>query len=138
MARYPLNLPALLKQEAEEFAVRQGVSLNQFILWALSEKVGGLKQLLDDPTFPQVTYRRSGTGAPVAVVRGSGIRVATLAIAHEVWGWDARRIAAEYGITEGEANGALAFHMAHRAEIDATIAANEQAGAPSAPPDAVV
>lgn len=46
MARYPLNLPAALKAEAEHIAKEQGVSLNQFILWALAEKVGALKQRL--------------------------------------------------------------------------------------------
>ena len=44
MSRYALNLPVQLKQEAEQWAVKQGVSLNQFILWAVSEKVGELKQ----------------------------------------------------------------------------------------------
>jgi hypothetical protein len=57
-----------------------------------------------------------------------------VAIAHEVWGWDARRIAAEYGITEGEVAGALAFYAAHRDEVNAGIAADEQAGAPNAHP----
>ena len=32
MARYPLNLPEQLKREAEQWAVDQGISLNQFIL----------------------------------------------------------------------------------------------------------
>ena len=58
MARYPLNLPAKLKQEAEQWAADQGVSLNQFILWSVAEKVGALKQNLDDPAFPRITYRR--------------------------------------------------------------------------------
>jgi len=49
MARYPLNLPLRLKQEAEKWAANQGVSLNQFILWSVAEKVGALKQDLDDP-----------------------------------------------------------------------------------------
>ena len=31
MARYPLNLPAQLKTEAEKWAANQGVSLNQFL-----------------------------------------------------------------------------------------------------------
>jgi len=35
MGRYPLNLPAQLKREAEEWAASQGVSLNQFIMWAV-------------------------------------------------------------------------------------------------------
>jgi predicted HicB family RNase H-like nuclease len=32
MARYSLNLPMQLKQEAEKWAANQGVSLNQFIV----------------------------------------------------------------------------------------------------------
>ena len=55
MARYPLNLPQQLKQEAESWAQKQGISLNQFILWATAEKVGALNQQLDDLQFPQIT-----------------------------------------------------------------------------------
>jgi predicted HicB family RNase H-like nuclease len=40
--RYSLNLPIDLKQDAEEAAQRQGVSLNQLILWSLAEKVTAL------------------------------------------------------------------------------------------------
>ncbi len=58
MSRYPLNLPTQLKQEAETLAAQQGVSLNQFVLWAVAEKVGALSKKLDDPAFPQITYRR--------------------------------------------------------------------------------
>jgi hypothetical protein len=64
MARYPLNLPARLKQDAEKWANDQGVSLNQFILWSVAEKVGALKQNLDDPAFRRVTYRRGASGQP--------------------------------------------------------------------------
>ena len=39
-ARVSLNLPKSLKTAAEEFAVKEGVSLNQFIALALAEKVG--------------------------------------------------------------------------------------------------
>src|SRR5688572_15288170 len=86
MARYPLNLPPHLKQSAEALAEDQGISLNQFILWALAEKVVALSQRLDDPAFPHVTYRRGAAGAPTPVVRGSGIRVQTLATAARRWG----------------------------------------------------
>ena len=75
MARYPLNLPVQLKTTAEQCATQQGVSLNQFILWAVSEKVGELKQQLDDPAFPHVTYRRGASGQPMPALRGAGIRV---------------------------------------------------------------
>ena len=77
MARYPLNLPARLKHEAERWAANQGVSLNQFILWAVAEKVGALKQELDAPAFPHVTYRRGAAGQPNPVLRGIGVRVQT-------------------------------------------------------------
>jgi hypothetical protein len=39
-SRVSLNLPASLKAAAEEYAERDGVSLNQFISMALAEKVG--------------------------------------------------------------------------------------------------
>lgn len=39
-ARVSLNLPTSLKTAAEEFAEKEGVSLNQFIALALAEKVG--------------------------------------------------------------------------------------------------
>lgn len=125
MARYPLNLPTQLKQEAEQYAGEQGVSLNQFILWAVSEKVGGLKQQLDEPAFPLVTYRRGAGGQPVAVLRGTGLRVQTIVTAARQWGMAPARIADEYGIGEAQVREALAFYQAHRQEIDASIAAEQ-------------
>ena len=73
MARYPLNLPVQLKKEAEQWAASQGVSLNQFIMWSVAEKVGALRQGLNDPDFPQITYRRGGgSHADIAWHRGQG------------------------------------------------------------------
>lgn len=39
-ARVSLNLPQSLKAAAEDFAEKEGVSLNQFIALALAERVG--------------------------------------------------------------------------------------------------
>lgn len=122
MARYPLNLPQQLKQEAELWAQRQGVSLNQFILWATAEKVGALNQQLDDPEFPQVTYRRGVTGLPVPVIRGTGIRVQTIVIAHQEWQMTVAEIAGEYGLAKKQIDEVLAFYHAHQAEIDGLLA----------------
>jgi hypothetical protein len=44
MTRYALNLPDALKRDAELLAKEQDVSLNQFILWSVAEKVGALLQ----------------------------------------------------------------------------------------------
>jgi uncharacterized protein (DUF433 family) len=125
MARYPLNLPAKLKQEAEQWAANQGVSLNQFILWSVAEKVGNLKQSLDDPVFPRVTYRRGAAGQPVPTLRGTGIRIRTIVVAAQRWDLTPDQIAAEYGLTEAQVKEALAFYEAHRAEIDADSAVEQ-------------
>jgi len=44
MTPYTLNLPIQLQQEAEKLAALQGISLDEFILWAVAEKVAALKQ----------------------------------------------------------------------------------------------
>ena len=122
MTRYALNLPKQLKQEAEKWAAEQGVSLNQFILWAVAEKVGALSQRLDDPAFPHVTYRRGASGQPGPVLRGTALRVQTLVAATQAWGMDSARLAAEYNIPEARVQEALAFYAAHSQEIDQALA----------------
>lgn len=130
MSRYPLNLPVDLKQAAEDYAAEQGVSLNQFIMWAVAEKVGALRQRLDDPNFPHITYRRGAAGIPTPVIRGTGIRVQTVAVAAEHWQMAPAEIAAEYELSAAQVEAALAFYAAHRAEIEQAIAA-EQAQQPA-------
>ena len=125
MARYPLNLPAQLKQEAEKWATKQGVSFNQFVMWAVAEKVGALRQSLDDPAFPRVTYRRGAAGQPTPVIRGTGIRIQTVVVATQQWELTPAQTAAEYDLTKTQVDDALAFYQAHRAEIDAAIAAEQ-------------
>jgi uncharacterized protein (DUF433 family) len=125
MPRYPLSLPKDLKREAEVVAKVQGVSLNQFILWAVSEKLGALKQQMDDPSFPRVTYRRGASGVPTAVLRGTGIRVQTLVVAHQNWKLAPREVARQFGIGLNEVKEALSFYEEHREEIDRSIASEE-------------
>ena len=125
MARYPLNLPAQLKEEAKRWAADQGVSLNQFILWAVSEKVGSLSRQLDDPAFPHVTYRRGASGQPVPVLRGTSIRVQTVVVAAQQWELSPAQIADEYGVTVAQVEDAMGFAEGHRQEIEAGIAAEQ-------------
>jgi uncharacterized protein (DUF433 family) len=125
MAQYSLNLPSQLKQEAEKWAENQGVSLDEFILWAVAEKVGVLKEQLNEQTFLNITYRRGASGQLLPVVRGTNLRVQTVVIAAQQWGLSPNEIAAEYGLSEAQVNEALAFYAAHRSEIDAAIAAEQ-------------
>jgi uncharacterized protein (DUF433 family) len=139
MARYTLNLPVQLKQDAETWAAQQGVSLNQFILWAVAEKVGSLSHRLDDSVFPHITYRRGASGQPTAVVRGTGIRVQTLVVATQTWGLTPAQAATEYDLPVAQVEEALAFYVAHQGEIDAALAADAKReaaahGTPTAAP----
>ena len=124
MTRYALNLPVYLKQEAEEWATRQGISLNQFIMWSVADKVASLRQSVDDPKFPGVTYRRDDSGSVTPVLRGSGLRVQTLVV-DTLHGLTPTQIAAEYDLEPGRVAEALAFYAAHTAEIDANIQAEQ-------------
>jgi len=125
MDSHPVTLPIQLQQEAEQWATHQGLSLDQFILWAVAEKVASLRHQLNDPTFPWITYRRGSSGQLIPVISGTGIRVQTLAIATHHWGWTPTQIAEEYGLTEIQVNEALGFYAAHRTEIDGAIATEQ-------------
>ncbi|MBT3391568.1 MAG: DUF433 domain-containing protein [Chloroflexi bacterium] len=126
MSRYPLNLPGQLKKEAEQFASEQGVSLNQFIMWAVAEKVGALSQTLDDPQFPQITYRRGAAGIPTPVIRGTSLRAQTIVVASQNWELSIEEIASEYDLTKSQVQETLDFYQEHQDEIDAAIAAEEK------------
>jgi uncharacterized protein (DUF433 family) len=124
MSRYALNLPVNLKREAEELAEQQGISLNQFIMWSVSEKVAALRQELDDPDFPGITYRRGASGWVTPVLRGTGIRVQTI-VTDIKDGQSTEQIASEYELKQERIREAQAFYNAHRLEIDASIIAEQ-------------
>lgn len=125
MTSHTLNLPVQLQQEAEKLATLQGISFDQFILWAVAEKVATLNQRNDDRTFPQITYVRGASGELIPVLRGTRLRVQTVVIAAQKWDLSAKEIATEYDISEVQVNEVLAFYAAHSQEIDASIAAEQ-------------
>ncbi len=120
MTRYALSLPVDLKREAECLAKEQGVSLNQFILWSVAEKVSDLRRRLDDPRFPGITYRVGASGQPTPVLRGTGLRVQTVVVDVRQ-GLNVEQIADEYDLKPKQIKETLEFYAAHRAEIDAAI-----------------
>jgi uncharacterized protein (DUF433 family) len=130
--RYSLNLPVDLKQEAEEVAEQQGVSLNQLILWSLSEKVTSLKSKIDDPNFPSVTYKLDSTNQLVPIIKGAGIRVQTIVIAFHDWHETIPNIARQYSLTEKTVKEVLSFYAAHKKAVDALIESNNESGIPDA------
>lgn len=120
MTRYALNLPIDLKREAEEIASKQGISLNQFIMWSVAEKVAVMRQL-EDPKFPLIEYRHGASGWATPVLRGTGIRVQTVAVAVEKFKEKPEDFAKDYEVDVAKVREALQFYRAHKAEIDANI-----------------
>jgi uncharacterized protein (DUF433 family) len=122
MTRYALNLPVDLKQEAEALAKKQGVSLNQFIMWSVAEKVVSMRNQLDDPKFPLITYVRGGASDyPLPVLRGTRIRVQTVAVAVNEHKEKPEKFAENYGVEVSQVREALGFYDAHKWEIDQNI-----------------
>jgi len=121
MAANPIHLPLQLQQEAEQWAANQGIPLEQFILWAVAEKVTALKSQFADPAFPEIAYRQGASGQPSPVVRGTGIRVQAIVIATHQWGLSIEQLAEEYGLSAAQIQEALAFYNAHQPEIDSAI-----------------
>lgn len=79
--------------------------------------------LPDDPRFPGIIYRYGASGVATPVLRRTGLRVQTLVIDVYQSGMTPDQVAAEYDLPEARIIEALAFYNAHRAEIDAFIAA---------------
>ncbi len=104
-------------------AILQGISFDQFILWAVAEKVATLKQRNDDRAFPEITYVRGASGELLPVLRGTWLRVQTVVVAAQKWGFSPNQIAIEYHLSETQVNDVSAFYAAHSQEIDASIAA---------------
>lgn len=122
--RYSLNLPVDLKRDAEKIAKQQGVSLNQLILWSLTEKVASLKTILDDANFPAITYKLDTENQPVPILRSRGIRVQTIVIAADHWKESEEEIAKQYDLPVMVVKEALSFYQAHKTTIDALIKEN--------------
>ena len=125
--RYSLNLPIGLKQDAEQMAEQQGVSLNQLILWSLAEKVTSLKSKIEDPDFPSITYKLDFDKQVVPITKGKGIRVQTIVIAFHDWHEAIADIADQYDLSIKLVKEVLAYYDAHKKAVDVLIASNAEA-----------
>ena len=76
---------------------------------------------LDDPKYPNITYRLGASGILSPVLRGTGIRVQTIAIAFQ--SNNLGDIASDYDLPVSQVQEALSFYKAHRTEIDSQIEA---------------
>jgi len=124
MTRYALNLPVDLKQEAEQLAKKQGVSLNQFIMWSVSEKVATMRHQFEDPNFPLITYRQGGSGIHRPVIRGTAIHVQAI-VQWVKLGETPKSVAKNYDLDIRQVQEAQAFYKVHKKEIDDFIKEEE-------------
>ena len=77
---------------------------------------------VDDPDFPNITYRRGASGILSPVLRGTGIRVQTIILASQ--NNTPAEVASDYDLPLSQVREALGFYKAHRVEIDAHIQAD--------------
>lgn len=70
-----MNLPSQLQQEVEKWASRQGLSLEQFILQAVAEKVTALNQQNTETTTQISQVVQSSTSQHPKIYRKEGILV---------------------------------------------------------------
>lgn len=125
MTQYSLNLPPKLQEEAEKYATDLGITLDNLIIWAITEKIGSLKQNLEDNNFPDIIYSRNQEGKIIPRLRGTNIQVKTLVVAVKNWQLTPQKVADEYGISEEQVNNIMAFYEQHRQEIDTAIATDK-------------
>ncbi len=125
MTQYSLKLPPKLQQEAEKYATVQGITLDNLIIWAIAEKIGSLKQSLEDNNFPDIVYYSNQEGGMIPKLRGTNIQVKTLVVAVKNWQLTYQKVADEYGISEEQVNNVMAFYEQHRQEIDTAIATDK-------------
>jgi hypothetical protein len=55
-----LKLPKILLQEVEKYAINQGISTEEFIIWAVAEKVGFLRQSEQNETLNNPWLKLAG------------------------------------------------------------------------------
>lgn len=120
-----LQLPKTLLKEVEKLAVNQGISVEQFILWTLAEKIGVLSQSKTDSEYPNISYKQGISGKLTPILKNTGIRVQTLVIAHYNWNLSIVEIAQEYDLTEALVKEALNFYQIHKEEIEKAISAEQ-------------
>jgi uncharacterized protein (DUF433 family) len=116
-----LNLPNDLQKQIEKYTSNQGISFEQFVIWALAEKIGVLSQFNDDLNFPNIVYQKGVSGQNIAKIKNTGIRVQTIIIASQKWGLSVEQIAQEYDLTTKQIEEALAFYKIHQEELDHNI-----------------
>lgn len=120
-----LQLPKTLLEEVEKFAINQGISVEQFILWTLAEKIGVLSQSKTDSEYPNIIYKQGISGKLTPILKNTGLRVQTLVIAHYNWNLSIVEISKEYDVTEALVQEALNFYQSHKEEIEKAISAEQ-------------
>lgn len=78
------------------------------------------------PSFPRITYRCGASGHPTPIVRGTAIRVQALVVEAQHWQMSVAQIAEDHDLSLEQVQEALAFYQAYRAEIDTSLAAEQQ------------
>ena len=112
----------MTSQELEEKVLQLPLSerwqLVQQILTSIQSETAAAS---DNSTFQHIHYRTGSSGEAHPTIKGTRIRVQTIAISAQRWNWEPNRIAEEYGLSSIQVAEALKFYELHKSEIEADI-----------------
>jgi uncharacterized protein (DUF433 family) len=89
--------------------------------------VTSLKSKIDDPNFPDITYKLDAGNQLVPIIKGKGIRVQTLVIAFYDWKESVAEISQQYDLPKKTVKQGLSFYEVHKKGMDALIDSNNEA-----------
>lgn len=118
-----IQIPPQLEEAVLQCANQQGISVDELIILAVTEKINYLAQ--DENSFPEIIEKINTDGDKVPVIKGTNIRVQTLVIAFHNWQLSVTDIAEQFNLTPEQVAQALNFYQIHQQSIDRAIATEQ-------------
>ena len=113
-----------LQNQVLQLSLQERWQLVQQILASIQrETASSARTLSKDSTFQHIHYRTGSSGEASPTIKGTRIRVQTIAISARQWNWEPEKIAEEYDLSEAQVTEALRFYELHSTEIEAAISA---------------
>ncbi|MEL6552962.1 MAG: DUF433 domain-containing protein [Cyanobacteria bacterium J06621_11] len=111
-----------LQAQILQLPLQERWQLVQSVLMSIQqETTASISTANDASDFAHIAYRVGSSGEASPVIKGTRIRVQTLAIAANQWNWTPTQIAEEYELSETQVTEALNFYQAHKDEIDGAM-----------------
>lgn len=114
--------PKEIQKQVLGLSLQDRWQLVQQILASIQNETGCPESLSsEDVSFQYIDYRTGSSGEVSPTIKGTRIRVQTIAISAQQWNWTPAQISDEYNLSEAQVEEALRFYDLHKAEIESAI-----------------